>query len=309
LSRDQKTIAVAREDVYHPRDVWIAHLSESVEWKQLTWMNPQTEEIALGETESIRWQAPDGWEIQGFLIKPLNYEKGKRYPLITNVHGGPSWYFGYRYYGFGTLHMLAARGYAVLLPNPRGSVSWGTAFTESNVGDMGGKDFGDILAGIDSLIAQGIADANRLGIMGGSYGGFMVAWAVTQTDRFRAAVNLFGITNWLSFHGTSNLAAWDAIHLAADPYAVNGTYAQFSPMTHVQRVKTPTLILQGEIDPYVPASQSYEFFRALKDHKVETELVVYPREKHGFVEKKHYVDSIKRIVEWFERHIGEKGGK
>jgi dipeptidyl aminopeptidase/acylaminoacyl peptidase len=308
ISRDQKTIAVSREDLYHPMEIWTATLNQAVvSWKQLTHLNHEPNPNILGETESVRWKATDGLDLQGFLIRPSGAEKDKRYPLITVVHGGPGWLFGYRFQfpGYNYLYaMLPTRGYAVFLPNPRGSLGRGAAFTELNVGDMGGKDFQDVMAGIDHLIEQGIADPNRLGISGGSYGGFMTSWSVTQTERFSAAVECWGIVNWLSFHGTSCLAKWDEIAYNADPYEVDGVYRKFSPLTYVQRVKTPTLILHGELDPIVPVSQGYEFFRGLKDNMVEAELVIYPREGHGpLLEKKHLDDATRRIIDWFERHI------
>jgi dipeptidyl aminopeptidase/acylaminoacyl peptidase len=172
------------------------------------------------------------------------------------------------------------------------------------MGDMGGKDFQDIIAGIDYLVQQGTADPNRLGISGGSYGGFMTSWAVTQTERFKAAVECWGITNWVSFHGTSTLHKWDAIAYKADPYEANGAHRQFSPLTHIKHAKTPTLILHGELDQIVPVSQGYELFRALRDHNVESELVIYPREGHGpLLERKHLIDASMRIMEWFEKYI------
>ncbi len=298
------TLAVAREDPTSPREVWIARPgSGGDEWQQLTRLNAHAADLAVGAVESIRWEAPDGLAIQGFLILPVGYEPGRRYPTVTWVHGGPTSAYNARFYGTSSPGLLAAHGFAVFLPNPRGSLGWGRAFAEANVGDMGGKDWEDILAGLDYLVTTGVADPDRLGIGGWSYGGFMTAWAVTQTSRFKAAVMGAGIAAWRSFHGSSHLSAWDALHYAADPYEIGGLFDRFSPITYVKAVRTPTLIVHGENDRDVPVSQGYEFFRALKDLGVETQLVIYPREGHGFVEKNHVLDLNRRIVGWYEAHL------
>ena len=305
-SRDGLTLAVSREDAQKPPDIWIARVQgDALAWKQLSRVNPQADDIQIGAMEEICWKSRDGIDIQGYIVKPVGYRTGRRYPLIVWVHGGPAGNYGPRYYAIGSrAQLLAANGLMVLLPNPRGSLGWGAAFTESNVGDMGGMDWQDIVAGVDYCIAQGLADKNRLGLAGWSYGGFMTAWGVTQSNRFQAALVGAGITNWLSFHGTSNLAAWDHIANNASPYERGGTYDKFSPMDFVARVNTPTLIMHGEADPYVPVSQGYEFFRALKDMGIDAEMVVYPREGHGISEKNHQLDLMRRTVEWFKRYLG-----
>jgi dipeptidyl aminopeptidase/acylaminoacyl peptidase len=198
---------------------------------------------------------------------------------------------------------LAARGFAVFMPNFRGSTGWGIEFAESNLGDMGGKDFEDIMAGVDALIERGIVDPKRLGIGGWSYGGFLTAWAITQTSRFKAAVAGAAITNWLSFHGTSYLNRWDEIHYAANPFERGGVYDKFSPMNYIANATTPTLILHGEKDLDVPVSQGHELFRALKDRGIDTEMVIYPREPHGVGETPHVKDLITRLCDWFERYV------
>ncbi len=299
------SIAVVREDASHPRDIWIAvkDALNDVKWRQLTHLHPQTEKFQIGTMESIRWKGADGWEMQGILVQPVGYERGKKYPLVTWVHGGPASSATFRYATDGYTQLLAARGIAVFLPNYRGSVGRGVEFVESNFGDLGGKDFQDILLGVEQCVQLGIADSSRLGIGGWSYGGFMAAWAVTQTDRFKAAVMGAGISNWLSFHGNSVLADWDAMHLNANPYDRDGVYQRFSPINHVRRVRTPTLILHGEKDGDVPPEQSYQFFRALKDLNIETDLVIYPREGHAPCEKMHLLDLARRIPDWFEKHL------
>jgi dipeptidyl aminopeptidase/acylaminoacyl peptidase len=198
---------------------------------------------------------------------------------------------------------LASAGYAVFQPNYRGSVGWGLEFAESNIGDMGGRDFEDMLLGIDSLVAGGIADGNRLAIAGWSYGGFTAAWGVSQTNRFRAAVMGAGISHWLSFHGKSALADWDAIHYGQSPYVRDGLFQRFSPLAYYDNLQTPTLILHGAEDQDVPVEQSYLFYRALNDKRVPTELVVYPREDHAVKERAHLLDMSRRVLAWMERFL------
>jgi dipeptidyl aminopeptidase/acylaminoacyl peptidase len=299
------TLAVVLEDADHPRDVWIGReLSGSLALRQLTQLHPQAAEIALGETSVHHWKGADGWDMQGLLIKPVGYRSGESYPLVMWVHGGPTGVSASRYYAaFLWNQLLANAGYAVFLPNYRGSVGWGLDFAESNIGDMGGRDFKDMLRGVDSLVESGIADPDRLGIAGWSYGGFTTAWAVSQTARFRAAVMGAGIAHWLSFHGKSSLADWDAIHYAASPYDSHGPFQKFSPLAYHQNLTTPTLILHGADDQDVPVEQAYLFYRALKDKGVATALFVYPREDHAIKERQHLLDMSRRVLAWFQRYL------
>ena len=306
FSRDRSgNIALVREDADNPRDVWLGKRHrDAIEWTRLTSFHPQAAELELGATEEVHWKGADGWDMQGLLVRPVGAVAGTRYPMVTGVHGGPTGAHHNRYAATQWGQLLASKGIAVFLPNYRGSTGWGLEFAESNIGDMGGKDWEDILAGVDHCVDEGIADPDRLGIGGGSYGGFMTAWAVTQTDRFRAAVMIAGVSDWRSFHGKSYLCDWDAIHYGdADPWDPDGIYRKFSPITYVKRVRTPTLIIHGEDDEDVPVEQAYLFHRALKDLGAETELVVYPREHHGFVERNHMLHSSRRITDWFAQHL------
>ena len=173
-------------------------------------------------------------------------------------------------------------GYAVFLPNPRGSSGRGQEFARANLGDMGGGDFKDILAGVDALVRDGIVDDARVAITGGSYGGFMSSWAVTQTDRFAAAIPFAVVTDWTSFHYTTNIGQFDALFLQGDPDDPAGPYPKWSPVFHAHKCKTPTLILHGEDDLCTPLPQATEFYNALVEAGCEVELVVYPREGHGW---------------------------
>jgi dipeptidyl aminopeptidase/acylaminoacyl peptidase len=302
---DDGTIVVALEDAGHPRDVWVGcEESDSIAWRQLTDLHPQATEIEIGQTEVHHWKGADDWDMQGLVIKPVGYEAGRSYPMVMWVHGGPTGVSGSCYYAATMWNqLLAEAGFVVFLPNYRGSTGWGLEFAESNLGDMGGKDFQDMMLGIDSLVESGLADPERLAVAGWSYGGFTTAWAVSQTDRFRAAVMGAGIAHWLSFHGMSSLSDWDGIHYQASPYDLDGPFQKFSPLTYCENLNTPTLILHGEQDEDVPAEQSYLFYRALKNKGVDTQLVIYPREAHGVAEQAHMLDMSRRVLDWIGRYL------
>ncbi len=244
--------------------------------------------------EVVRWKADDGMEIYG-LLRSLGPDK----PLVVYVHGGPTSFSELTFLNRNNVYLDS--GFSVFAPNYRGSVGKGRKYAEANVGDLGGKDFDDILSGINYLRSTGRLNSGNVFITGGSYGGFMSAWAVTQTDEFKASVSLFGISDWLSFHGTSNLHTWDKLHMNDDPYSHN-LYEKFSPLNYVDRVKTPILLMHGEMDKYVPVGQYLQFYRALKDHGKETRLIIFPREGHGFSEKLHIETYLKTAVEWFSKH-------
>ena len=306
LSADGATLAVIREDHSTPPDVWTADpRGEGLSWTRRSRTQPHLDELEAGRAETLRWTSPDGTPVQGVLLRPEGGGETGPPPLVTVVHGGPTAMYHHSHLGshFWAPSLLAA-GYAVLLPNPRGSIGWGRAYAEANLGDMGGGDLADILAGVDLLVGRGDADPERLGICGWSYGGYMAAWAVTRTTRFKAAIMGAGIANWRSFHGVSNIPAWDRLYLEDEPYRTGGGYTRYAPILHVDRVRTPTLILHGERDECVPVGQGYEWYRALREHGVETQLVVYPREGHGIVEKAHQRHLMRRSVEWLDAHLG-----
>jgi dipeptidyl aminopeptidase/acylaminoacyl peptidase len=241
------------------------------------------------------------------LVKPIGYEEGKRYPLILEIHGGPYGRFSDTFNN--RAHIWAANGYAVLRPNPRGSTGYGPKFTTANVGDWGGKDFKDIMAGVDAAIARGIADPDKLVVMGGSYGGFMTFWTITQTDRFKAAIGHAGISDWYSFHGQSDVPGLMEYGFVGQPWTSAETYRKWSPMTYVDRVKTPIMITHGERDLRVPIAQAEQYYRALKKRGVEVVFLRYPRAGHGITEPNHQIDLFQRQLEWFDSHLGIKRDK
>ena len=303
-SSDGTRLVISRGTPSEPTDVY----SLGIDGSSLTRHsdhNPWVRERRIAPVETLHWRAPDGTTIQGLLIRPVDAGTGPM-PLVTLIHGGPTSLWSYNFPAVrstGWVQLLVAEGYAVLLPNPRGSMGWGTAFAEANIGDMGGADWGDIVAGIDHCVAEGIADPDRLGVGGWSYGGYLTAWAVTQTTRFKAAVAGASITNWISFHGVSTIPGFDAAFYAGDPFNWDGHYGQFSPMAHVRNVTTPTLFLHGERDPICPLGQAHEMWRALKELGIDTQLAVYPREGHGIREREHARDVLERAVGWWKTYL------
>ena len=273
--------------------------------ESLTNLNPALSDRDLPETTVLHWRSFDGQLIQGLLVRPAGSGK-TALPTVVQVHGGPTslWQPGFMALrSTGWISLLAAAGYAVLLPNPRGSMGFGTAFAEANIGDMGGADWADVMAGIEHCIAEGFSDPTRLALAGWSYGGYLTAWGITQTQRFKAAVAGASITNWISFHGVSTIPGFDATFYPGGPFNWDGPYAQFSPMLHVRNVTTPTLFLHGERDPICPLGQAHEMWRALKERGVETQLVVYPREGHGIREREHARDVLERAVTWIVERV------
>jgi dipeptidyl aminopeptidase/acylaminoacyl peptidase len=268
---------------------------------QLTHLHDAWKQYALVKPEIYKYKSFDGLEIEAALLKPAGYDGKTPLPMITLIHGGPTgaWEDAVETWG----QLLVARGYAVFYPNIRGSIGYGQKFVEMNRGDWGGKDFKDVMAGVDDLVAKGIADANRLGIGGWSYGGYMSEWAITQTPRFKAAVSGAGLSNLISEYGTERGPSYDEWFYGL-PYEKPEGFLNSSPFLYFKNVKTPTLILQGDADPVDPLGQSQELYRGLKRYGVDVEMVVYPREPHGFHEEKHLVDRLKRIVAWYDGHLG-----
>ena len=276
--------------------------------RTLTSHNREFTDRALGETTLVRWTNPeDGLEIEGLLTLPLDYEEGRKVPLITFVHGGPASHFDQRFVGYlGTLypvHAYAARGFAVLRPNPRGTGSYAEPFRKANQADWGGMDYLDIQAGIDMLVEQGIADPERLGMMGWSYGGFMTASTITQTDRFVAVSIGAPVVDLMSFHGTTDIPGFIPGYFDSTPWENPELHRKYSPMWHIAKAKTPALIQHGENDDRVPLSQGQMLYRALEDLEVPTVMVIYPRTPHTPREPLLKIDAANRNLWWFEKWL------
>jgi dipeptidyl aminopeptidase/acylaminoacyl peptidase len=301
LSKDGNFSAVVRSTYNSPPEVFAGPIGE---WRQLTNNNAGLQ-ANWGKAESIEW-TNEGSNIQGWLVPPAEIDPAKKYPMVVLIHGGPSSLTTSEWpASFGMARAIIAalsiHGYYVLLPNPRGSYGQGEDFTRANVKDFGGGDLRDDLAGIDAAIKKYPIDANRLGVTGWSYGGFMTMWTVTQTDRFRAAVAGAGIANWQSYYGQNLIGQWMIPFFGASVYDDPEIYEKRSPIRFIKNVKTPTLLVVGERDAECPSSQSYEFWHALKSLGVPTKLIVYAAEGHMFIEPKHQVDRLEQTVAWFDK--------
>ena len=300
-SADGSKIAALFESADDPPEVVFL---EDGEPRPATALNTEVaSQLRVCDWRTYTWASFDGLEIEGLLALPQSYDGGAL-PLVVLVHGGPTGTWSWSFvHAQGWPQLLVEAGYAVLLPNPRGSSGRGQDFARANLGDMGGGDLQDILAGIDALVRDGIADDDRVAITGGSYGGFMASWAVTQTDRFAAAMPFAVVTDWTSFHYTTNIGQFDALFLQGDPNDSAGPYPKWSPVFHAHECKTPTLIIHGEEDLCTPLPQAKEFYNALVESGCEVELVVYPREGHGWSEREHQLDAWNRVRDWLEKHV------
>ena len=299
------TLAFAGESTTRAPELWIQPPDGPA--RAVSTFNDAWSSRPVVAPEFVKYASFDGREIEAALLRPAVGSRPPAVgdaaapsPFVVLVHGGPTGRWSDAFEPWGQL--LAQRGYAVLYPNIRGSVGYGEAFVEANRADWGGADFKDVMAGVDWAIGRGIADPNRLGIGGWSYGGYMAAWAVTQTTRFKAAVSGAPVIDMASEFGTENGSAYDEWFYGT-PYERLEGFIKSSPMTFVKNVKTPTLLLQGDADTTDPIGQSQQFYRGLKRYGVDAELVVYPREPHGLREEQHLLDRLNRIVAWYDAHL------
>lgn len=263
--------------------------------RAFTNFNSRLTDLESYPAEVVKWKSTDGTEIYG-ILRSL----GPDSPLVVDVHGGPTAASTISFFDRGTI--LLSNGFSVFYPNYRGSTGKGRNYAEANRGDMGGKDFQDIMTGIQYLKDSGKVKTDNLFITGGSYGGFMTSWAVTQTDIFKAAVGLFGITDWVSFHGATNISDWDQTHYDDDPYT-GKLYRKFSPMEYINKVRTPVLLMHGAQDPCVPVGQYHQFYRGLKDLGKTVRFLVFPREGHGFSERNHVEQYAEETLKWFRKYM------
>ena len=305
------SIGFVRQSPAEPVEAWASPLA-SFAPVRVSSVNADLPRHALGETQVITWKGDHGEPIEGLLTLPVGYAAGKRSPLLLVVHGGPAGEYkatSIAAPGPYPPAVFAAQGYAVLRANPRGSSGYGTKFRQENINDWGGGDYRDLMAGVDHVVGLGVADPSRLGILGWSYGGFMTAWTITQTDRFKAASVGAGVTDLLSFTGTSDIPSFLPDYFGGDFWRVGGrdVYGAHSAMGWVEKVRTPTLIEHGEADARVPVSQSYELYNALKRRGVPVEMVVYPRQPHGFKEPRFIRDLADRNLAWMNRWVRDGG--
>ena len=295
FSADGSVSAAVRESFQAPPEVVAGAVGA---WLPVTQRNAELKSPA-GEARSIHWKS-DGFAVQGWLLAPAE-KSAQKAPMVVIVHGGPA---SAVHAGWSQQEMLlASQGYYVFMPNPRGSFGQGEKFTRANVKDFGRGDLRDILRGVDAAVQVAPIDPQRVGIYGHSYGGYMTMWAVTQTNRFKAAVAGAGIANWQSYYGENRIDQWMLPYFGKSVYDDPQVYARSSPITFIKNVRTPTLVLHGERDAEVPLPQGQEFWHALKTLGVETQLVVYEDEGHRIRQPAHVRDRYERIVGWFDAHL------
>ena len=310
FSKDGRTIVVTMDSPASASEVYVTDPTFS-NFRQLTHTNTQIADLALGATEVVTWKSSDGMEVEGVILKPVGFEAGKKYPTLVIAHGGPSGAYvnNNRIGGLEGGQVWANRGWVVFYPNPRGSTNYGEKFLRANVDDWGGGDYKDIMTGVDALVARGIADPDKLAHIGWSYGGYMTAWVITQTSRFKAAMVGAGLTNMWSMYGTNDIPSTLIAYFGGIPNKETlPLYLDRSAMSHIDNVTTPTLILHGANDERVPIGQPMELYRGLKDRGKPTELVFYPREGHGISEYYHQLDRMQRTYDWVTKYtLGNSG--
>ncbi|MEP7147519.1 MAG: S9 family peptidase [Acidobacteriota bacterium] len=273
---------------------------------QISYANTELTKMPFGKTEVIKWKSTDGREIEGLLTYPVGYTAGTKVPLILNVHGGPAGVFQQSYIGGRGSYPIAtfsSKGYAILRPNPRGSSGYGTEFRRANIKDWGGMDYQDLMTGVDKVIAMGVADPERLGVMGWSYGGYMTSTIITKTKRFKAASAGAPVTNLMSFNGTADIPSFVPDYFGGQSWENPEVYVKHSAMFNIKGVTTPTMIQHGDADVRVPISQGYELYNALKAQGVPTRMIVLPRQPHGPNEPKMQMAAMQSNLDWFEKYL------
>jgi dipeptidyl aminopeptidase/acylaminoacyl peptidase len=298
-------LAYAVNDPTHLDDLYVADLDGRNE-KQLTHLNaPLWKQLTTVPVERVPFKGADGWDVDGFFMKPIGWEAGRKYPMILSIHGGPAGMYGYDWYH--EFQVYASRGWAVFFTNPRGSTGYGEKFERGIELNWGGNDYVDVMNGVDAALAKyPWVDRDRLGVTGGSYGGYLTNWIVSHTNRFKAAVTLRSLSNFVSDDGTRDGAYGHADDFGGDIFDKTDLYWDRSPLKYVKNVKTPTLVLHSDNDFRVPIEQGEQWFRALRHFGVPAEIVFFPRENHNLTrtgEPKHLVESINWQVYWFDRYL------
>jgi dipeptidyl aminopeptidase/acylaminoacyl peptidase len=304
LDKTGRMLAWLREDSTHPRDVWVRRLPDGAPVR-LSDANPQTREFLSFEKQLVTWQSTDGREIEGLLVWPAGEKPGGPVPLVVNVHGGPAGTHSNVFTGATRIYgwpLFAQRGYAVLWPNPRGSGGYGAAFRSANLRDWGGKDYEDIMTGVDELVRRGLADEKRLAVCGWSYGGFMTSTIVTKTNRFRAAVVGAGVMDLMAMAGTCDIPEFNYSYFTSWPWEDPKFYVDHSALMHAGHVKTPTALVHGLSDERVPTSQGWEFYNALKRVGVPTDLLLLPRQPHGPTEPRLLRTTMQWHLDWIDKY-------
>jgi dipeptidyl aminopeptidase/acylaminoacyl peptidase len=308
FSRDGARVATSVSGPRTPAAVMVGKWGGKLEAR--TRLNSRVADLSLGTVEDVSWRSFDGLEIHGLLVKPANFNPGRKYPFVVEVHGGPrrSWWATCQLNEFNWSLWLAHHGFVVLMPNPRGSEGRGAEFVRRNTRDIGGGDWKDVVAGFNHVLSLGFTDRERMGLAGWSYGGYLTAWGITQPDGkvFKAAVIGAGITNWLSREGASgSLGMWPRLHWGDETALWKNPedFFQRSPVAHIGNVRAATLLIHGEADNKVPVGQAIEFYNGLRARGVPVEAALYPGEGHGLTDRRHKIDALNRIAAWFETHL------
>ncbi len=311
LAAEAGRLALTWETTDEPAEVHVSPLSDFTPTR-ISSVNQDAPRPPMGRTELLSWTAPDGTPVDGLLTYPVGWEAGTRAPLILNVHGGPAGVFSQSFTGSPSIYMIqyfAQEGFAVLRPNPRGSTGYGKEFRYANFMDWGYGDLSDLLAGVDHVVDMGVAHPDSLLLMGWSYGGYMTSFAVTQTDRFKAASMGAGLPNLISMVSTTDIGDYLTGHMGGEYFDDYETYEKHSAVYHIRNVTTPTQVIHGAQDLRVPFTQGQEFYTSLARLGVETEMIVYPRTPHGPREPKFLMDVSERIMTWFEKHLRKEPPK
>ena len=301
-------MAYTANDFTHLDEVYVARTNGTGERRISAANDSLHARLALQPVERFSYKSVDGMDIDGFVVKPLGFRAGAKYPVVLNIHGGPAGMYGVDWYH--EFQVYAAKGWGVVFLNPRGSTGYGHAFTRAIAGEWGGKDYDDVMRGLDAALARNDwMDTTRLGVTGGSYGGYLTNWIVTKTNRFKAAVTLRSISNFVSDEGTRDGAYGHEDDFGGDLFQRFDTYWERSPLKYVQNVRTPILILHADNDFRVPLEQAEQWFRALRRFDRPSELVIFPRDNHDLTrtgEPKHLVESLDWQQYWFERYLDGK---
>jgi dipeptidyl aminopeptidase/acylaminoacyl peptidase len=288
--------------------VFVARGDGSAERRVSSFNDAWLAEVTLMPAERLTWKVADGSTVEGWVVKPVGHTPGKKYPMVLKIHGGPHGAYGNTF--FRTFHILSAAGMFVLYPNPRGSTGYGHAFTYATRGNWGELDSEDYLGGVDAALKKySDIDPARLGVSGGSYGGFMTNWLSSTTTRFAAAVTSRSITNWESWYGASDAQGLTEYEFMGTPWEQRELYRRLSPISYVEKVTAPTLIIHSENDYRTPIADGEQWFMALKKRKVPVEMVRYPRSSHGLSrtgEPWLLVDRLERIRSWFVHYLVEQ---
>jgi len=301
-----RSFSLVRSTPASPGEVFLMRENEPAA-RQVTHLFDLEKDFELPRAEVVRWKGADGADVEGMLFYPLHYEPAKRYPLVTQIHGGPASSVKIGFPGSSSYPpILAALGYAVFAPNYRGGTGYGNAFYRDMVGHYFNNADKDVMTGIDFLVQKGIADPEKLVLMGWSAGGHMTNWLITHTNRFKAASSGAGASNWISMYAQSDMRNHRTFWFGGTPWQKDAplqSYLDQSPLKYIAAARTPTLIIVGERDERVPMPQSVEMYRGLKANGVPTELIIFPREPHGPRELRHQLFKINKELWWFEKYV------